>query len=203
VDATTPPPPAPEPAPSGYVYAGTDIRPRQAREIELCAEASGFDWKYTGAFAAGVVGSVILETQNLKQQEEPGVRLIGPGLVGFAWGGFLSGAYLSLPKCDPLWAGGAPPEGDVRLDWPVAAAITLLAAVTAPAIDYTFLGAVKPEWQDWERASRVFIGMGAGIIGSLFPYVVSPKTWAAKKEIEKIRLQTASGGAFVSYGFVF
>ena len=76
-----------------YVYAATDIRPRQAREIELCAKASSFDWLYTTTFAAGVSVSIFTNLK-LKQQEEPGVRLLGPGMVGFTWGGLLSGAYL-------------------------------------------------------------------------------------------------------------
>jgi len=204
VDAHAQPSAAPSlPDPPAYVYAASDIRPRQSREIELCAKASSFDWQYTGLFAAGVVGSVLLETQNLKQSGQPGVRLIGPGLVGFTWGGFLSGGYLSLPKCDPLWAAGSPPEGDVRAQWPLATVITIIAAATAPALDYTFLGAVKSEWQDWERVTRVFVGMGAGIAGSLFPYLLPPTTWAARKEIDRIRVGAVAGGPFVSYTLSF
>ncbi|MDB4933748.1 MAG: hypothetical protein JWP87_720 [Labilithrix sp.] len=186
-----------------YAYAATDYRPRQPREIALCEKASSFDWLYTATFAALVAGSEYLSIGVLKQSETPGVRLIGPGLVGFSWGGFLSGGYLSLPKCDPLWAEGPPPEGNVRATWPMAAAITLVAAATAPAMDYVFLGAVPVHWPVPERSARVFIAMGTGILGSLFPYVVSPKTWAAKKEIERIRLGEVAGGPFVSYGFAF
>jgi hypothetical protein len=196
-DAPPPPPPA------AYVYAATDIRPRQAHEIELCKQASSFDWLYTGTFAAGVAGGVVLDTKFLKQQEQPGVRLLAPGVVGFFWGGFLSGGYLSLPKCDPTWAYGPPPEGEVRASWPIATVITMLATVTAPAIDYVFLGAVKPEWQDWERASRVVVGMGAGALGALFPYLLPPRTWAAKKEIDRIRVRAVSGGPFLSYEMTF
>lgn len=189
--------------PPAYVYAATDIRPRQPREIELCAKASDFDWLYTGTMALGLVGSQYANLGYLKQSEQPGVRLIGPGLVGFFWGAFLSGGYLSLPKCDPLWAYGAPPEGNIRAEWPMAAAITLLSAVTAPAIDYVFLGAVPKHWPVPERSGRIFVAMGFGVLGSLFPYLVPPRTWAAKKEIERIRIGEVAGGPFVSYGFTF
>lgn len=191
------------PDPPAYVYAATDYRPRQPREIALCEKASSFDWLYTGTMAAGVIGSSALSIGPLKQSETPAVRLVGPGMVGLFWGGFLSGAWLSLPKCDPLWAEGTPPEGNVRAAWPIAAAISLLATVTAPAIDYVFLGAVPINWAVTERSGRVFLAMGTGLLGSLVPYMLPPRTWSAKKEIDRIRLGEVAGGPFVSYGFVF
>ena len=209
VDGSLPPDPSSDPNaqappdPPAYVYAATDIRPRQPREIALCEKASGFDWMDTGAMAVGLVASEYVSIGHLKQSEQPGLRLIGPGLIGFFWGGFLSGGYLSLPKCDPLWAEGPPPEGNVRASWPLAAAITLVSAVTAPALDYVFLGAVPIHWPVPERSARVFIAMGTGVVGSLFPYLVPPKTWSAKKEIERIRIGEVAGGPFVSYGFLF
>lgn len=199
-DSTAPGAPSDPPA---YVYAATDYRPRQPREIELCAKASHFDWLYTGTMALGLVGSEYLSIGQLKQSETPGVRLVGPGLVGFFWGAFLSGGYLSLPKCDPLWAEGAPPEGNVRADWPIAAAISLIATVTAPAMDYVFLGRVPIHWPVPERTGRLFLAMGTGLAGSLFPYLVPPRTWAARKEIDRIRIGAVAGGPFVSYGFAF
>lgn len=45
--------------------------------------------------------------------------------------------------------------------------------------------------------------MTTGLLGSLFPYVVPPRTWAARLEIQKIRLGEMAGGPFVSYGFAF
>jgi len=191
------------PDPPAYVYAATDYRPRQAREISLCEKASSFDWLYTGGMAAGVVGSSYLSIGPLKHQDTEAVRLVGPGMVGLFWGAFLSGAWLSLPKCDPMWVEGTPPEGNVRAAWPIAAAISLLATVTAPAIDYIFLGAVPMSWSDTERSTRLFLAMGTGLVGSLVPYVLPPKTWSAKKEIDRIRLGEVAGGPFVSYGFVF
>ena len=195
-----PPPPTEPPA---YRYAASDIRPRQAREIELCEKASGFDWQYTGTFLLGFLGSVYLNIGHLKHTQEPGIRLIGPGLVGFTWGGFLGGGYLSLPKCDPTWAPSVPPEGDVRASWPIATTIAILAGATAPVMDFTFLGPVKQEWTVPERSARVFIGIGAGVIGSLFPYLLPPRTWTAKKEIERMRLQGIPGGAMLGWGTTF
>ena len=194
---TTPPENAP------YVYAATDIRPRQAREIELCAEASEFDWKYTGAFAAGSVVAVWANISQLKHSPVPGIRLIGPGLVGFGWGGLLSGGYLSLPKCDPTWAWGPPPEGDRRQTWPVALAIASISALTAPAIDWIFLGPVRLGWAVSERSGRVITASLAGFAGALFPYLVPPKTWRAKKEIERMRVEGLPGGAMASYTLRF
>lgn len=191
------------PDPPAYVYAATDYRPRQPREIELCEKASSFDWLYTGSMAVGLVASEYVSIGVVKFSETPAVRLVGPAMIGFFWGGFLSGGYLSLPKCDPMWAAGAPPEGNVRAAWPMAVAISLLATVTAPALDYVFLGAVPINWPVPERSARVFLAMGTGLVGSLFPYLVPPKTWAARKEIDRIRIGEMAGGPFVSYGFMF
>jgi len=205
VDGPVAPPPHPGPPqdPPAYVYAAADIRPRQAREIELCAKASEFDWMYTGGAAVSVVTSVLVNAQYLKQQQEPGVRLIAPAWTGLSWGLLLGGGYLSLPKCDPLWAGGPPPEGNIRADWPIAVSIALIATATAPLIDFTFLGAVKPEWTDGERAARMFIGLGSGLAGSLLPYLLPPRTWAARKEIDRMRIAPTYGGASLSYSMSF
>jgi hypothetical protein len=197
LDAPAALPPPPDPAP--YVYAASDIRPRQTREIELCEKASHFDWQYAGTFAVALAGSVYLNIGPLKQRGETALRLIGPGLVGFTWGGFLSGGYLSLPKCDPLWAYGPPPEGNVRAQWPLATIIALVSGVTSPIIDYTFLGPVKVQWPVSERSARVFIAAGAGVLGSLFPYLLPPRTWRSAKEIERLRVEGMPGGAQVSY----
>lgn len=202
MEPSAPPPPPQEEQPP-YVYAATDIRPRQAREIELCEKASHFDWQYTGAFFVGFLGSVYLNIDILKHSGYEGLRMLGPAMVGFTWGGFLGGGYLSLPKCDPLWAYGPPPEGDVRSSWPLAAAIAMIATVTGPAMDFAFLGPVKVGWSVEERTARVFVGGGAALLGALFPYVLPPKTWTAKKEIERIRIQGLPGGVGLAYGFLF
>lgn len=198
-------PAAPASAPDGpsYVYAATDSRPRQRREIELCEKAAHFDWLYTGTMFAGTVASIILNTQVYKHSDSVGVRMIGPSSIGLFWGAFLSGGYLSLPRCEPTWAYGAPPEGAVRASWPMAAAISILATATAPVMDYTFLGPVKTDWEVIERSSRVFVAMGGGLVGSLIPYLLPPRPWAASKEIERIRVGEFAGGPFVSYGTAF
>lgn len=201
MDSTAALPPAPDQAP--YVYAATDIRPRQSREIELCEKASRFDWQYTGAFALGFGGSIFLNIDQLKHSRSLPARMLGPSLVGFTWGGLISGGFLSLPKCDPLWAYGAPPEGNVRVQWPIATAIAVTSGVMAPFMDWLFLGAPKLWWDVSERSARVFVAAGFGVLGSLFPYVLPPRTWSAAKEIERIRVQGLAGGAHVSYGFAF
>lgn len=194
-------PAAPDPAP--YVYAATDIRPRQSREIELCEKASHFDWQYTGAFALGFVASTYVNIDRLKHTQSAVLRLLGPGLVGFTWGGFLSGGYLSLPKCDPLWSYGPPPEGNVRVVWPLAVAITVVAGVTAPIMDYSALGPIKLQWAVAERSARVVVGSSFGVIGALFPYLLPPRTWSAAREIQRIRVQGTVGGADVTYTLQF
>lgn len=186
-----------------YVYAATDIRPRQAKEIELCKQASHFDWMYAGTFAAAFAGSVYLNVGHLKNMGPATVRFIGPSLVGFSWGGLLSGGYLSLPKCDPLWAQGPPPEGNVRAVWPMATAIAILAGVTAPIMDWNFLGPAKKSWEVEERSARVFIAGGFGVLGALFPYLLPPTTWSAAREIERMRIDGYRDGATVSYARTF
>jgi hypothetical protein len=204
VDAQLPPPPADVPAdPPAYVYAATDIRPRQSREIELCEKASHFDWLYTGTFVIGFIGANYANIGYLKHTQEPGYRLTGAGLVGFTWGGILGGGYLSLPKCEPERAPSIPPEGDIRASWPMALAIAALSGITAPMVEATFLGPGKLEWTVAERSGRVFVGIGTGIAGSLFPYLVSPRPWAAKKEIEKLRVEGMPGGAMLGWRTTF
>ncbi len=175
----------------------------QPREAALCERAAGFDWLYTGAFALGFVGSVYVNIDKLKHTDDRGLRLLGPGLVGFTWGGLLSGGYLSLPKCEPTWSYAPPREGNVRAMWPLATTITVTAALTAPFMDYIFMGPIKPDWPVGERSVRIFIAAGAGVLGSLFPYLLPPKTWAAAKEIERLRIEGMPGGAQISYGASF
>ena len=199
--ADLPPPPASLSAP--YVYAATDIRPRQAKEIELCDAASTFDWEYTGAFALAYGAATYLDIGPMKQSDTLAVRLSGPALVGFTFGGLLSGAFLSLPKCDPLWAEGPPPEGNVRTIWPIATGIAIISGIMGPILDYTFLGPVSLQWAVAERSARVFIAAGAGVLGSLFPYLLPPRTWSARKQIDRMRVMGTPAGATVSYVVTF
>lgn len=204
MDAQPPPPPADVPnEPPAYVYAATDLRPRQTREIELCEKASNFDWLYTGSFFVLFIGANYASLGYLKHMPQPGVRLMGASFVSFSWGAVLGGGYLSLPKCEPERAPSIPPEGDVRASWPIAVAIAALSGITAPIIEATFLGPQPGEWMPTERTGRVFVNIGAGIAGSLFPYLVSPRPWAAKKEIEKLRLQGLPDGAMLGWRTTF
>lgn len=185
------------------MYAATDIRPRQQKEIELCEKASHFDWQYTGAMALLFGGSVYLNLAYFKQHGPASIRMIGPITEGLFWGGLLSGGYLSLPKCDPLWAPGPPPEGNVRAAWPMATAIALLSAISAPFLDWTFLGPAKASWSTEEKSARVFVAGAFGVIGSLVPYLLPPRTWSAAKQIERMRIEGYRDGATFSYRLAF
>lgn len=204
MDSATPPPAVPPLDPSAYVYSAAEIGPRQARERELCERASKTDYVYIGGAVAGIVGSIIAETQYFKNLETPGVRLMGPSFIGLFWGGFLGGGYLSLPQCDPQWARGPQPEGDERSSTPIAIAIAIAASITAPVMSTAASGPGKFDWPVWERSVRVLLPMGTGMIGALLPYALPPRTWAAKKEIEKIRAgPTNGGGAMFTYTLTF
>lgn len=198
--AALPPPP---PEPPAYVYAASDIHPRTAREIELCEKASHFDWVYSGTLLVGLAAAEYANLNVLKQSRTHGIHLIGPGAIGLTWGAFVTGTYLSLPKCDPNWVAPGGPEGNVRAIWPMATVLTLLAGVTAPFMDWSFLGPVKTFWPVPERTARVFIAGGAGVIGALIPFLLPPSTWRAKKEIEKLRIEGTLGGATVGYWTTF
>jgi len=204
--AAAPPPDLGTPSrtePPAYVYAATDLRPRQPREIELCEKASHFDWPYASGLAVAFGASVWLNIGTLKHERELGLRMMGPALVGFTWGAFLTGGYLSLPKCDPLWAAGPPPEGNVRSVVPLGTAIVVLAALTGPIMDYAFLGPVKTFWEVSERSARVFVASGFGALGALVPYLLPPRTWSARKQIDRMRVEGTLGGAALSYRFTF
>ena len=196
VDALPPSPPA-------YVYAATDYRPRGAREVELCASASHIDYLYMGTVVLSFAASIYTDVHYVQYARAPGVRLIGPALVGLTWGGVLGGGYLAQPKCSPDWIVSAPPEGNFRLSWPLAAALGLLAGASAPILMAYETGPVPYEWPVWERSSRVLVAAGSGFLGALLPYALPPKTWRAAKELEKIRARGDSTGAFVSYTLKF
>jgi len=185
-----------------YVYAANDQRPRGQREEELCATASTTDWLYMGASAALFVGSVYADAAWLKFNEEPGVRMIGPASVGLTWGFTLGGGYLAQPKCYGL-VRSAPPEGDVRTKWPVAVALGMLAAASAPMIEFFFTGPIPPEWAVRERFFRIVASSAGGLTGALLPYLLPPKTWRAAKELESIRAGADTSGVFFSYSLRF
>jgi len=187
------------------VYAPSDIHPVTEREQKLCKRASTVDWVYLSALVLADVGSIYLDGQLFKQRPAPGVRTIGPGLVGLTWGATLGAIYPALPKCDPNWVSYSPPEGEVRSSVPYAFSMALLAGITAPLLAGIETGPLYADWAISERVSRVFVSGLAGFAGALLPYwtVISPRTWRASQELLKIRAWGDSQGAYVGYGFRF
>jgi hypothetical protein len=199
VDAPPPPPPPP------YVYAATDYRPRGAQEIDLCKRASNVDWLYFGGAVLADVGTIAVDELGFQTLNVPALRLIGPSLVGLSWGFTVGGGYLALPKCSPDYVEAPPPEGQVRADWPMAVAMTLLAAATAPVVVgvETGVGSVTIPWSTTERSMRLVLAGAGGTLGALLPYLLPPKTWRAKKQLERIRAGATVHGGFVGYSVSF
>jgi len=188
------------------VYAATDYRPRGA-ERELCERADHTDWLYLASLVALNAGAVILDGWVLKYNvySSPG-RLVGAGVGGLTWGALVSGAYLSLPKCDPTWVSSHPPEGAVRTHLPLSIALSTLAVATAPLFVYIETGPVPLNWPVSERSARVVIPMVTGLLGSLVPYIefLAPRTWRASRQLERLRLEGAPvppGGLAPANGF--
>lgn len=196
------PPPAPPESPP-YVYAATDIRPRQQREIDLCEKASHTDWLYIGGLFALDVAGIYVDTQHAKYSDSQLFRLAMPSTLGLTWGATVSGLYLSMPKCSPEWAYGAPPEGNVRASWPAALSLALLGGITAPVVVWIETGPIPFDWNVRERSFRFILPGITGFAGALMPYLLPPKTWRAAKEIERIRVEATDKGAFVGYRFAF
>lgn len=204
VDSPPPPPPfVSAPAPADPAPAATDYQPRSKREAELCDRAGSFDWLYMGALLLADVGTVYLDGNWFKDDQRPVVRTIGPGLVGFTWGWTLGAIYPSLPKCSPTWIAHAPPEGDVYTSTPYAIAMTIIAGITAPILVGVETGPPDYRWLLGERMARVFVSAGTGVIGSLMPYILPPKTLRAARELEKIRAGGDGQSVFIGYRFQF
>jgi hypothetical protein len=217
----------PEPPVTAAVYAPGDIYPRGPRERELCAEASRPDWLYLGGLLALDVGAIALgSSQAIKYLagSSPGdvaVRLSGPAAIGLTWGATVGGAWLSLPACSASWVGETPREGAVRATWPIALSLALLAAATAPIVNAIAVGGctvdqVQPpgsvpwcqgglpaEWTTLEREMHVVTAAIAGFGGALLPYVIPPRTWAAARELDRIRFGAQARGAYVGYAVAF
>ncbi len=197
--ASAPAPPARPP----LVVAPSEIEPRTPEETRLCEKASSFDWLYFGGTLVLDVGSVYLDAFQLKESEQPGVRMIGPGLVGFSVGATIGGTYLALPKCSPTWVPGDPAEGDIRQTAPLALSLALVSSAMAPLLVGIETGPLKLDWSVTERSMRLVTAGAAGFVGALVPYLLPPKTWRAKKELENLRLSGDQNGAFVGYRFRF
>jgi hypothetical protein len=198
VDALPPPPPAVV-APA----AATDFQPRSERERELCEKASQFDWLYMSTLVVSNVATIYADTQWFRDDLRPGARLVGPGLVGLAWGWTLGAIYPALPKCNKTWVTHPPPEGDVRSSLPFAVSLSLVAGVTAPMLVGIETGPYDFDWTLRERTFRVLVPGFTGILGAFMPYLLPPKAWRAAKELENLRAYGDDKGAFIGYRLRF
>jgi hypothetical protein len=209
VDALPPQPP------SAYVYAPGDIYPRGSREEELCAEASHPDWFYLGGLLAlDVLGIWAGTSSAIKYSSSIPVRFSGPVMIGVTWGATVGGGWLALPQCNPHWVSSPPREGDVRANWPVALSLAALAGVTAPLVNGiafgtcgapgTCQGGLPADWTTFEREMHLVAAGVSGFGGALLPYLLSPRTWSAAREIDRIRFGAdARGSVFVGYSAPF
>ncbi len=194
----------PSPPPQQYVYAASDYRARGTAEAELCDKASTVDWLYISGSVAATAGAIALDDLGFQGATQAGIRLLGPPLVGATWGFLIGGAYLALPKCSSDFV-QAPPPGESRATWPVAAGLALLSAATAPVIVgiETGQGSNTYAWPVGERIARLFLAGAGGALGALLPYAAPPKTWRAAKQLEKIRAGVTAQGFFVGYSLSF
>jgi hypothetical protein len=187
--------PPPPPTPPGYVYAATDIGPRSQEERDLCEKARHPDWIYLGVLALSDVASIYLDSQIFKASDTQMVRYLGPTFVGLSFGASIGGGYLALPKCSNTWSYGAPPEGNIRHDWPIAIALAAVSGAFAPMVFGTETGPWRQSWAVGERSGRLVVAGVSGVVGALIPYLIPPKTWRAAKEIENLRAGADQNGA--------
>jgi hypothetical protein len=186
--------------------APSDIYPRNPREAQLCAEAGTPDWLYL--FDLVALDAVAIRAGSspwLKEQVGgPVLRTsTGPVAIGLTWGATLGGAWLALPKCSPTWLGEPPREGAVRSAWPLALSLALLAGATAPVVNAIAVGTLPFDWSTTERSMHVVVAGVAGFVGALVPYVIPPRTWAASRELERLRFDADARGVFVGYTRAF
>jgi hypothetical protein len=213
LDAAPPPPPAIV-EPAFPRVAATDFYPRGSHESHLCESASHPDWLYLAIPPLLLAGAIALDTQVFKYDwasfgggkdtnGSAAMRDVGPVLVGATWGIFLGSFYPSMPKCSMHFATTAPPEGQVRTDWPVALAFAMLAAATAPIVDYIAIGPVPDSWTDSERISRIAFSASLAFGAALIPYLVPPKTLRHARELYNLRASVSAQSSFVSYTLHF
>jgi hypothetical protein len=200
-----------------YVHAPGDIYPQGSREEDLCRAASRPDWIYLAGLAA--VDAAAFwggSTDAVKFSDSLPVRMLGPGMIGLAWGATVGGVWLALPKCGRHWVESPPREGDVRATWPVALSLAILAGATAPvanaiALQIALSSCVAPQcqgglpasWSTFEREMHLVAAGAAGFGGALLPYLLPPRTWAAARELDRLRFGVDARGAFVTYGVSF
>jgi hypothetical protein len=186
--------PASPPSRSAYVYAPGDIYPRNDRERQLCDQASNLDWIYLTGLLLLDTGAIWLGSSSVvKFADSIEARLSGPAMIGLTWGATLGGSWLALPKCSPQWVETPPREGDVHATWPLALSIALLAGATAPIVNGIAVGNLPVQWTTEEREAHVAVAAVFGFAGALLPYVLPPRTVAAARELERIRVAPLLG----------
>jgi hypothetical protein len=197
LDALPPPPPA------VYQSAAGDIYPRNKREAELCETASRPDWLYLGGLVALDAGAIWGGSSNLVKSSSsiPVRAILGPGVIGLTWGATVGGAWMALPQCSPSWVAAPPPEGQVRLRWPLALSLAVLAGITAPVVNGIAIGFDLPvAWSTFEREMHLVAAGVAGFAGAFVPYLIPPRTWSAARELERIRFSADGHSAFIGSG---
>jgi hypothetical protein len=138
------------------------------------------------------------------RQAPEGVRLLGPAVQGVTWGFLLGSVYPSLPQCTPQRVPTLPREGGSSEHWPIALAVAGFAGITAPLGLGIATGFEFPrEWSVAERQGRLVISGLSAFGGALLPYLLPPRPWAARRELEKLRMQVEPQGFFVGYATRF
>jgi hypothetical protein len=191
-------------APPTHAIAATDYYGRTEHERALCMRAASPSWGYIALLVnANVVAAGVHVAT--KYAPDTGVRMLGPGFVGLAWGALIGGGYLAMPKCHNQFAGGAPPEGDVHSSLPLALGLATLAGATAPVLMGIEMGPLVQSWTTEERVMRLVTAGLAGFAGALLPYIpfLAPPTWRAAKELERLRIAPLERGAWVGYSARF
>jgi hypothetical protein len=178
-----------------YAAAPGDIYARNSHESDLCHSASHPDWFYLGGLLALDAGAIALGSSvAIKYASSEGVRLLGPTMIGLTWGATVGGAWLALPKCSPTWVGESPREGAVRSSVPLAVALAVLAGATAPIINGIAVGPLPTSWSTTESQIHIVVAGVAGLTGALLPYLLPPRTWAAARELEHLRVEVDGRG---------
>jgi hypothetical protein len=207
VDALPPPPPP--------IVAPGEIYPRNSREEDLCKKASHPDWVYLGGLLAlDVAGIWAGSSFDIKYSDSIPIRMTGPVMIGVTWGATLGGAWLALPRCSPEWVSSTPREGNVRVTWPVALSLALLAGATAPIVNGIAIGTfcaapacqggLPADWTTFEREMHVVAAGLSGFGGALLPYLLPPRTLSAARELDRLRVGAdGRGNVFVGYAASF
>jgi hypothetical protein len=192
------------PPPPAITVAATDLYPRNAREQELCDAASRPDWLYLAIPPVLLAGAIVLDVSDaVKYAGSAPVRVLGSGSIGLTWGLLVGSIYPSMPKCSHHFTTTAPPEGQVRTTWPIAVSFALLAAITAPILDYVALGPVPVDWGTDERVTRVVVASALAFGTAFIPYLIPPKPMRATRELLNLRPAISAHSAFISYSLQF